>query len=434
MIQNVVRIPLIACAVALLAGCGGGPEPAAEARLARALEAQQQGRLDEAARHLAAIKPSGGWLRSATWSAPLALRLRMQISLKRGAQEETVRLLNEYNQRYGHLAPAAYARARLHLIQRFKGWQGTPVLLYLRGLEAEKETPSLALREWRTLLRDYAHSEIAPVAQLRLGLLQQRLGNAAWALAELQPVSQLPLTAVDPAGNPVAPQALLAIGQIRRNLMNDKGAAKSAFQEVVAKYSTVLMHGPGGEPSYSPGVLAEMEMAQIAPDGGARIYAGLADAMAPTGYVTTELIGDIRAQARLHLAEINVKRRNFKRARERLVAIARLTPDVETGPPAGPSRWYGYVAVDWLEGRLGSRSPREALKGLTEVADQVQKHELWAYAQLKRVRLLARLGRQQEARDVLEEMEIRFPNLTCDPVGDGLLLVPAREARRILGG
>lgn len=422
------------CLIALLAGCRGQPEPVSEERLAQALEAMQQGRLDEARRHLEAIKTSGGWLQADTWSAPLALRLRAQISLKRGAQDETVRLFKEYEHRYGHLAPAAYARDRLSFLKRFKDWQGTPALLYLRGLEAEKEMPALALREWRTLLRDYSHSGIAPAAQLKLGLLQQRLGNAAWALAELSPVSQLPLEAVDPAGNPVAPQALLAMGQIRRDLMNDKRAARSVFLEVRQQYGQVVMHGPGEALTYSPAVLAQLELAQMAKDHGALIYAQLAEATAPTGFATAEMIGDIRAHARLRLAEINFKRRNWARARQRLVAIARLTPDVLTGPVAGPRRWYGYVAADWLEAKLGAHSTKEALLGLAEMTDEARKRELWAYAQLKRVRLLTRLGRAEEAWDILADMELRFPNVTCDPEGDGLLLVPAREARRVLGG
>ncbi len=434
MIHGTMRLVTILGVVALSVGCGRQPELAAEARLAQALESMQQSRLDEAARHLAAIKPSGGWLRPQTWSAPLALRLRAQISFRLGVQEETLRLFDEYERRYGGLAPAAYMRNRLEFLKRYSDWQGTPALLYLRALEVEKDTPALALREWRVLLRDYPHSAIAHVARLKFGLLQQRLGNAVWALRPLLQVSELPVEEVDPLGNPVAPQALIAMGQIRRDLRHEKKDARALFRDVVARYSDVVMHGPGGNPAYSPAVMAEVELARMAPDAGAEIYGRLANVAEPTGYVSGDFVGDIRAEARLRLAAINFSHRRLRRARERLVEITQETPGIESGTLDGPRRWYGYVAIDQLEGQLGSRAPKEALLGLAEVAGQARMRELWAYAQLSRVRLLARLGRQNEAREILSEMEKRFPNLNCDPEGDGLLLVPFREARRVLGG
>lgn len=433
--MNHMRFPILLVAVAIFSGCGGQRELAAEARLAQALEAMQQSRLDEAARSLAAIKPAGGWLRPAPWSAPLALRLRVQISFRLGAQEETVALLNEYENRYEDLAPAAYMRDRLSFLERFSDWQGTPALLYLRALEAEETTPAIALREWRVLLRDYPHSTIAPTARLRFGLLQMKLENSVWALDSLRQVAEMPVEVVDPDGNPVAPQARIAIGQVHRDLMaGEDKEAQAAFQEVVAKYGEVVMHGPRGQPAYSPAVIAELETAKTPGADEVGILMRLADAPEPTGYVTSDLVGDIRGESRLRLAEMNLARRNFRMARERLVEIALAMPDVEVGPPAGARRWYGYVAVDWLEEKVGPRSSGEALAGLEEVVAKGRLREMWLYAQLSRLRMLARLGRQSEAREILAEMEKRFPNLTCDAQGDGLLLVPAREARRILGG
>jgi tetratricopeptide (TPR) repeat protein len=360
--------------------------------------------------------------------------MRTQISLKLGAREETVRLLEEYERRYGGMAPAAYVRGRLDLLRRYRDSQGAPALLFVRGLEAEEETPALALREWQNLLRDYPYSTIAPAAQLRLGLLQQRLGNAGGAIKELSDVSRMPPEAMDPEGNPVAPQALLAVGQVQRDLVRDLKAARAAFDGVAGQFEKAVLRGPGGDPVCSPAALAKMELAQTFPEEAAQILDSLADTAAPYGYVTDDRLGDVRAEVRLRLAEINVKRRNWARARERLLEIIKLTPDVPEGPVDGARRWYGYEALDWLEGRLGIRSPEEALKGLEEAAGGARLREIWAYAQLKRVKLLARLGKQAEASAILGEMEKRFPNLDCDPDGDGLLLVPAREARRVLGG
>jgi hypothetical protein len=139
-------------------------------------------------------------------------------------------------------------------------------------------------------------------------------------------------------------------------------------------------------------------------------------------------------EARFRLVELAFKRRTLDVARTRLVEIVRNAPDVPAGPPSGPRPWYGYVALDWIEGRLGARSPDAALAALTEVEKTARHREIWAYASFKHVRLLARLGRQKEARDILAELERRFPGLECDADGTGLLLVPAREARRVLGG
>ncbi len=426
-----MRIVVLLAALILLAGCARN-EPVAEARLAQALEAIQRGRLEDASRALAAIKPSGGWLRSAAWSAPLALRLRAQLALKSGALEETVRLLKDYEGRYGGLAAAAYARQHLEFIHTYKDWQGVPALLYLRGLEAEPEAPALALREWRTLLRDYPHSAIGPTAQLKLGLLQQRLENPTWALSDLGVVSRLEADALDPEGNPVAPQALIAIGQIHRDQRQDLPAAKAAFEEVLQRFPKAELAWNNREVVGSSVSLARLELAAMAPDGSPATLEGLLTA-SPPGYVTGARVGDVRMEARILLAELAAKRRDWEKAKARLLEVAKLAPDTPAGPPDGPRRWYGYEAIDRLEA-LGSRSPQAALDGLSDAAAQARRRELWAYAQMKRVRLLARLGRPAEARGALAELEKRAPNLDCDEEGSGLLLVPAREARRMLGG
>ena len=428
----IAALALGACGV-LVSGCAR-KEPVAEARLAQALEAMQHGRLDEAARQLAAIKPSGGWLRSATFTAPLALRLRAQISLRTGALEETLRLFREYDRRYGSLAPAAYARARLDFVQKYKDWQGVPGLLFLRGLECEDDNPALALRTWRGLLRDYPHAGIAPAAQLRLGILQKRLENPTWALSDLTAVAEMPPDVTDQDGNPVAPQALIAIGQIHRDLRQDPAAARTAFDSVVATHRKSLLRWPEGGIECSPAALAKLELAEMAPDGGTALLETVAVWPAPWGYVTNERVGDVRMEARFRLAELALKRRSMQAAGARVVGVVRDAPDVPAGPPMGPRPWYGYQALDWLEGRLGPRAPEAALAALEEAARDARHREIWAYARLLEVRLLARLGRQKEARDLLAEMERRFPNLECDADGTGLLTVPAREARRVLGG
>jgi len=430
----------IAGAAAALAGCvliGAGCSrqgPAAEAKLAQALEAMQGGRLDDAARQLASIKPAGGWLRSATFTAPLALRLRAQIALRTGALEESLRLFREYDQRYGSVAPAAYVRADLELVQRYHDWQGVPALIYLRGLEVEEDNPALALRTWRGLLRDYPHATISPAAQLRLGLLQKRLENPTWALSDLTAVSELPPEAMDQDGNPVAPQALLAIGQIHRDLRQDPPSARAAFDAVVAKYAKTTLKSADGRVTGSPAALAKLELAQTASDGGPALLEAVAAWSGPSGYVTPDLVGDVRMEARFRLAEMALKRRAFDTAGEWLVEIVDKAPDVPAGPPTGPRPWYGYLALDWLEGRLGSRASEAALAGLAEARKSARHREIWAYAAFKHVRLLARLGRPQEAREVLAELERRFPGLECDADGTGLTLIPAREARRVLGG
>jgi outer membrane protein assembly factor BamD (BamD/ComL family) len=430
-----VLIMTFSAAGVFATGCGRQLEPAAEARLASALESIQQGRLDEASRSLSAIRSGGGWLKPAMWSAPLALRLRAAIALKVGAQDEMNRLFRQYDRLYGDLAPAAYVRSRMEFLSRFRDWQGVPALLFLKGLEAEEEAPALAIREWRGLLHNYPNCAIAPTVQLRLGLLQARLDNAAWALSELAPVARMPLSVVDPRGNPVAPLALLAIGVIQRDLMHENGPAREALEAVGAQFGKLVLKGPGddGEPAYLPAVMAQFELAVMASDGGAQILDSLVNSPPPYGYVTEDRVGDVRAEARLRLAEINLRRRNWERARERLVEIVRLTPDAVGGPPGGARRWYGFTAIDALEEKLGARSPEDALAGLDSAAQGARHREIWAWAQLRKIRLLARIGRQEDAKAVLAEMERRFPNMDLDPDGDGLLLVPVREAKRLLG-
>jgi len=422
----------------MLNGCGG-PEPVAEARLAQALEALQQGRVDEASRVLAAIKPGGGWLRSATWTGPLALRLRAQIALRNGVREEAVRLLKEYSNRYGSLAPAQYTNSRLEFIERFSEWQGQPALLYLRGLEAQSDTPALAIREWRTLLRDFPACSLAPNAQLQLGLLQKRLGNAAWALSELSNVAKMPNEVVDPSGNPLAPQALLAIGETQFELMADRFSARQTLEGVASSYSGIALKGPEGFVDWSPSASAKFILARINIEAGesasgVSALESLAVLKGPTGYYSEALAGDIRAEARLMLADNCMKNRQYARMREHLLEVARKVPEVLRGPLDGARRKYAFEAADRLEGLLGVRSPEEALKGLAELAAESKSREAWVYYQLKRVKILARLGQRNAARETLSEMEKRFPSLEVDPLGDGLLLIPAREARRVLGG
>ena len=422
----------------LLAGCGG-PEPVAEARLAQALEAMQQGRVDEASRVLSAIKPGGGWLRPATWTGPLALRLRAQIALRNGVREEAVRLLKEYSSRYGSLAPAQYTNSRLEFMSRYSEWQGQPALLYLRGLESQSDAPAIAIREWRTLLRDFPACSLAPNAQLQLGLLQKRLGNAAWALSELSNVAKLPREAVDPAGNSIAPQALLAMGETQYVLMSDRYSARQTLEGVASTYDALVLKGPEGSPDWSPAAAAKFILAGINLDSGetgagVSTLESLAVLKGPTGYYSEALAGDIRAEARIALADNCLKTRQYARMREHLTDIARKMPDVLRGPLDGARRKYAYEAADRLEGLLGVRSPEEALKGLGDLAAESKSREAWTYYQLKRVKILARLGQRNAARETMTEMEKRFPSLEVDPLGDGLLLVPAREARRVLGG
>jgi len=425
-------------ALLFLAGCGG-PEPVAEARLAQALEALQQGRVDEASRLLGSIKPGGGWLRPATWTGPLALRLRAQIALRNGVREEAVRLLKEYSSRYGSLAPAQYTNSRLEFMERFSEWQGQPALLYLRGLEAESDAPALAIREWRTLLRDFPNSSLSAAAQLRLGLLQKRLGNAAWALSELSAVAKLPREAVDPSGNPLVPQALLAMGETQFELMADRLSARQTLEGVATLYDGVVLKGPDGQVEWSPSSAAKLILARINIDSGesaagVSLLESLAATKGPTGYYSEALAGDLRAEARLILADNCLKNRQFSRMREHLYEVARKYPEVLRGPLDGARRRYAYEAADRLEALLGVRAPEEALKGLTELAAESKSREAWTYYKLKKVKILARLGQRNTARETLAEMEKRFPSLEIDPLGDGLLLIPAREARRVLGG
>jgi len=428
----------LALVVLALSGCGR-PGPAAEARLAQALEALQQGRVDEAMRLLTAIKPGGGWLRSPTWDTPLALRLRAQIVLRTGVREEAVRLLKEYSGRYSGLAPAQYTRGRLDFLSRFGEWQGQPALLYVRGIEAETDTPAVAIREWRTLLRDFPTCMLAPAAQLKLGLLQKRLGNAAWALSELSAVAELPLDAVDPDGNAVAPQALLAMGETQFDLMADRTSARQTLDAVSSKFAGVVLRAGDGTVQYSPAAMAKMQIAAIElasgeTSSGITALEELAQWKVPPGYFDEELAGNIRAEARLRLAENCLKLRQFGKAREHLVGVATAVPDELRGPLDGPRRKYGFEAADWLEGKLGVRSSEEGLKGLAEVAGGARSRELWTYCQLKRIKILARVGQRNAAREALAELEKRFPSLEVNPFGDGLTVVPAREARRVLGG
>lgn len=424
-------------AAAILAGCGGGGV-SPEMRLSRALEAIQQGKLDEALRLLSSIRSGGGWLRPATWTAPMALRLRAGICLKLGLREEAVKLLKEYAGKYGSLGPGAYAGSRLDFIERFRDWQGVPALIYLRGLEAEESNPALAIREWRTLLRDYPTSAIAPAAQLRLGLLQKRLGNAAWALSELSQVAKPDSTAVDPDGNLIAPQAVLGMAEVHRDLLLDKRMAVEEFRSVAARWTGTALREPVSGLEYSPGKRAEMELAEIyLGSSGAEavgILEKLASSPGPAGLVTEEKTGNICLEARLRLADIMLGRREWARAGDLLVEVARQGQSVEFGPPSGPGRLYGFEAASRLEGRLGRASSEEAMQGLAQVAGMARSKDLWSYAQFLRVRILVRRGQKKEAEKILAEMEKRFPNVSCDPEGTGLLMLPAKEAKRLLGG
>jgi len=424
-------------AAALLAGCGGG-EAAPELRLSHALEAIQQGKFDEALRLLSSIRPGGGWLRPATWTAPMALRLRAGICLKLGLREESVKLLKEYIARYGSLGPSAYAASRLDFIERFRDWQGVPALIYLKGLEVLESNPALAIREWRTLLLDYPTSTIAPATQLRLGLLQKNLGNAAWALSELSRVAKPDSTAVDADGNLIAPQAILGMAQVHLNLLNDNRMAIEEFNEVVTRFSGTVLKAPVTGMEYSPAKLAEMELAEIhlGSSGAAAVAVleRLVSSSGPGGLVTEEIVGDVRLEARLRLADIMLGRREWARARDFLVSVVKQGQGAEFGPPSGPRRRYGFEAASTLEGRLSRGNAEEAMKGLAEVAEIARSKDLWSYAQLLRVRIFVRRGQKKEAEKILAEMEKRFPNASADPDGTGLFLVPAKEAKRLLGG
>lgn len=416
---------------ALGAGCGGR-EPEAQARLAQALDAIQHGRLDEAARVLAAIRP-GGWLRSTTAVAPLALRLRAQLALRTGAQEDTRALLAEYADRWGSLAPAGWARSRQALFERFADWQGHPALLYLKGLEAEAETPALAIREWRTLLRDYPQAAIAPAAQLRLGLLQQRLENPTWALADLANAAQAAPEVTDPEGNPVAVQALLATGQIHRDQRMDPAGARAAFEAVITRYPAAVLKADGGTVEASAAAMARVELAGLDDESAPALLESVLDAK-PAGFISAARIGSVRFEARARLAELALARRDFEGAKRRWLEIARSAGDATAGAPAGPRRGYGFEAVDALADKLAARSAEAGLAALKEAADGARAKDLWAYASVRRVKLLARLGRDKEAREITAELDRRTPSLECDPDGTGLLLVPAREAKRTMGG
>ncbi len=434
-----ILLPCAVGALALLLGGCGPSEPVSEIRLAQALEAIQQGRTDEASRLLAGIKGGGGWLRGPAWSAPLALRLRAQIAFRVGAREEGARLMKEYAGRYDDLAPAMYATSVLDFLKRFGEWQGGPASLYLRGLEAAEESPALAIKEWRNLLRDFPTCALAPVAQLKLGLLQRELGNAAWALSELTAVGARPLEAVDPDGNPVAPQALLAAGQTHFDLLTDRLSAARTLSSVATTYPEVVLKAPGGEFEYSPALMAKVLLARIALETGntgegMATLESLLNARGPAGFLLEGMGGDLKGEVRLMLAGACLRLRQFTRAREHLVEVAKRFSGVKRGRLDGPRRSYGFEAVDWLESSLGARASEEALRGLAEVAGGAKTREVWAYAQLKRVKLMARVGQRKAAFEVMAEMQKRYPHLECDPDGDGLLLVPAREAKRVVGG
>ncbi len=425
------------CIVVAVSGCQGR-EQAADMKLARALDALQQGHASEAARHLSTIKASGGWLRSPTWNAPLALRLRAQISMKLGALDETRRILEEYQERYSDLAPAAYVGRRLELIRLYRDAGGEPALLYLRGDEAEEESPTLALREWQKLLRDYPDCALAPTIKLRLGKLQGRLGNAAWALAALSDAAALAPEILDIDGNAVAPQGRMAMGLVRRDLWEDRRAAREDFGKIIEDFPAVTLTQPAEGVVYSIADMARFEIALLdraAKRGGTTALKELAElSRTPTGFVQESFIGDIRGEARLELSEAALERRDWGGAKALLVGIANDLADAESGRPGGPRRWYGYKAADRLVSRVAPNSPDQALKGLDEIASAARLREMWAYASLQKVRLLARMGMHREARDIQAEMEKRFPNLDCDARGDGLKFIAAREAMRLLGG
>jgi len=425
-------LALAGLAVAI-AGCGGR-EPPAEARLALALDMLQQGRLDDAARQLGAVRQRRGWLAAPAYGESLALRLRSQIAIRLGAREEAIELLDEYSRRYPSMAPFAYAQGRLDLFRRFKDGQGSPALLFVRGLESEDDSPAIAIREWRNLLRDYPKSALAPAAQLRLGLLQKRLGNAAWALADLESAAEAPPEAADSAGNPVAAQALLAVGQVNRDLLTDNRAARVAFEAVREKYAKAVMKEPLTQEPWSPAMMAGFELADMEGPSGASRLEELAKSGNRMAFVGEEYSGMVSAEANLRLADLKMKRGGWADAAGRLLAVARENGEVLCGPRLGPRRRYAFEAADRLESRLGARAPDEALKALVSLAGFARSREVWAWASLKRVKLLARLGKQKEAREVLAEMERRYPKIDVDPLGDGLVVIPAKEARRTLGG
>jgi len=424
---------VLAGLVAAIAGCGGR-EPPAEARLALALDMLQQGRLDDAARQLGSVRQRRGWLAAPAYGESLALRLRSQIAIRLGAREEAVSLLDEYVRRYPSMAPFAYAQGRLDLFLRFKDGQGAPALLFVRGLESEDDSPAIAIREWRNLLRDYPRSALAPAAQLRLGMLQKKLGNAAWALADLEAAAEAPPEAADAAWNAVAPQALLAAGQVNRELLSDSRAARASFEAVREKFAKAVMKEPLTQEPWSPAMMAGFELADMEGAVGVPRLEELAKTGARMAFVAEEHAGMVSAEANFRLADLMIRRGAWADAAGRLLVVAREHGEALCGPRLGPRRRYAFEAADRLEARLGSRAPDEALKALSALVGAARSKEAWAWASLKRVRLLARLGRQKEAREVLAEMERRYPKLDVDPFGDGLVVIPAKEARRTLGG
>lgn len=377
-------------------------------------------------------------MRSPTWNAPLALRLRAQISLKLGALEETRRILEEYEKHYSALAPAAYVRRRLEFIRFYRDAGGEPALLFLRGEEAEEESPTLALREWQKLLRDYPDCALAPATRLKLGKLQGRLGNAAWALAALSDAAALPPEVLDIDGNPAAPQGRLAMGHIRRDFLEDRRAAREDFNKVIEEFPHAVLTHPAEGVVYSIADMARYEIAMLdraAWRGAPSSLKELAElSRSPTGFVQENFLGDIRGEARLELAEAALRRKDWTGAKTILVGLANDLPDVESGRPGGPRRWYGYKAADRMISRVAPHSPEQALKGLEEIAAAARVREMWAYASLQKVRLLARMGMHDQARAIQADMEKRFPNLDCDARGDGMRFIAAREAMRLLGG
>jgi TolA-binding protein len=419
--------------LALLAGCGGR-EPPVEARLALALDMLQQGRLDDAARQLSGVKARRGWLAAPAYPESLALRLRTQIAVRLGAREEAISLLDEYSRRYPSMAPCVYAQSRLDLFRRFKDNQGAPALLFVRGLESEDDSPAISIREWRNLLRDYPRSALSPAAQLKLGLLQKRLGNAAWALADLAGAAEAAPDAVDAAGNAVAPQALLAMGQVNRDLLTDNRAARTSFEAVGEKFGKLVLADPVTREPWSPALMAGFELADMEGAAATARLEALAKAGGRMAFVSDEYAGNASAEANLRLADLMLKRGAWSDAAQRMLTVAKDHGEELCGARLGARRAYAFEVADRLEARLGNRAPDEALKALATLASASRFRESWAWASLKRVRLLARLGRQKEAREVLGELERRYPKLDVEPFGDGLVVIPAKEARRTLGG
>ena len=95
--------------------------------------------------------------------------------------------------------------------------------------------------------------------------------------------------------------------------------------------------------------MARYELALMEPAGRQDILRSLAGlSSTPTGFLLDGLVGDIRAEAGLRIAESALRRRQWRKAAEALADIADGFPDLTRGRAAGPRRWYGYEAADWL--------------------------------------------------------------------------------------